>query len=73
MMNPHDKEALLKAKEEEGWKRWNAEQKPIRLSPEDCLKWLDGCREFMFEVWRSNPHLRKEYERLQAKAWRKKG
>lgn len=72
MTNPSDDSPELKAKIAENWKRWNAEQKPVRLSPEDCLKWLDGCREFMFEVWRSNPHLRKEYERLQAKAWRKK-
>lgn len=67
MTNPSDDSPELKAKIAENWKRWNTEQKPMRLSPEDCLKWLDGCREFMFEVWRSNPHLRKEYERLQAK------
>lgn len=72
MTNPSDDSPALQAKIAENWKRWNAEQKPMRLSPEDCLKWLDSCREFMFEVWRSNPHLRKEYERLQAKAWRKK-
>lgn len=63
---------LTKERERELWKAWNAEQKPDRLTPEQALTWLDGWREFMFEVWRSNPHLRKEYERLQAKAWRKK-
>lgn len=27
------------------------------------LEWLDGWREFMFEVWRKNPELRERHER----------
>jgi hypothetical protein len=31
------------------------------LTPEQILTWLEGWREFMFEVWRKNPELRKDY------------
>jgi len=34
------------------------------LSPEQIIEWLDGHRQFMFEVWEKNPELRKEWELL---------
>lgn len=66
-MKNADKESLMREREREAWKAWNAAQRPVRLSPEQCLEWLDGWREFMFELWQKNPHLRAEHERLRAK------
>ena len=42
-------------------KRW-AQEPPPTLTAEQCLQWLDSVRTLMFEVWRSNPALRKAYE-----------
>ncbi len=40
------------------------EMQPVLLTPEQIILWLDGHRQFMFEVWKNNPHLREEWERL---------
>ncbi len=33
-------------------------------TPEQILTWLDQTREFLFEVWKKNPALRKRFEAL---------
>lgn len=53
--------------EEEAWRKWNAEQRPMRPTAEQSLTWLDGWREFMFEVWRNNPELLARHERSRDK------
>ena len=35
-----------------------------RLTAEETILWLDGHREFMFEVWRSNPGFREKWLRI---------
>jgi hypothetical protein len=34
------------------------------LSPEQIIEWLDGYRQLMWEVWKNNPELRKNWEKL---------
>ena len=44
---------------------WNFDSPPPpQLSPEEIILWLDGYRQMMWEVWRKNPELRKQWERL---------
>jgi hypothetical protein len=38
-----------------------------KLPAQKKLEWLDNWREFMFEVWRNNPELRKTYEEFNKK------
>jgi hypothetical protein len=56
----------LKNQEDQAWKKWNREQTPPDLTPEQILIWLDQTRSLMFEVWRRNPALRRKYERRAA-------
>lgn len=56
------KRSLLEA-EKIGWRKLRREEKPVTMSAEQCLEWLDGMRLFMFEVWKKNPELRKAYEK----------
>ncbi len=37
---------------------WSQYQGPIRLTPEQTIQWLEGMREFMFEIWKNNPEWR---------------
>lgn len=62
----HEKQEEMQMKEAEnvGWKLHNAE-KPYEPTAEESLDWLDGMRAFMFEVWKNNPDLRKQYEEFQ--------
>jgi len=55
---------LLDRKEKEGWEKWNQEYKEPDYTPEQILTWLDNWRAFMFEIWKNDPSLRKEYEKL---------
>lgn len=66
-MRKNNHQTLLEEKERECWELWNQQAESVKLTPEQCLEWLDGVRAFMFEVWRENPHLRREYERLRSK------
>jgi len=43
------------------------EGRPPDLTPEQIISWLDECRQFMFEVWNSNPHLKEEWDRINQK------
>lgn len=45
-------------------KDWGEASSQIRLSPEQIIEWLEGYRELMMEIWRNNPKLREEWERL---------
>lgn len=65
-MRRQTKESVLYRKEQDAWRRWNEDQRPPRISPEQCLEWLDGWRALMFEVWQQNPDLRKRYEQWNA-------
>jgi len=55
--------------EEQGQERmpaddWSAHDFPVpasHLTPEQILTWLDGWREFIFEVWKQNPELKDKY------------
>ena len=55
---------ILSRAEKNAWKKWNRDYRPPRLTAEQTLTWLDGWREFMFEVWRCNPASRKRFEKL---------
>jgi len=35
-----------------------------KMSPEEIIEWLDGHRQLMWEVWKNNPELRKQWEML---------
>ena len=35
-----------------------------KLTPEQIILWLEGHRELMAEIWRSNPGSREKWERL---------
>lgn len=37
---------------------------PPRLTAEAVLTWLDGYRQFMFEIWKKNPELRRRWEKM---------
>lgn len=37
-----------------------------RLSAEQVILWLDGYRQWMFEIWRSNPKLREKWLKTNA-------
>ncbi len=39
-------------------------ERSIPLSPEAIIEWLEGHRQLMFEVWKENPELRKQWEKL---------
>ncbi len=43
---------------------WGDTSHSIPLSPEQVIEWLEGYRELMIEIWKNNPELRKEWERL---------
>ncbi|EKD50942.1 MAG: hypothetical protein ACD_62C00392G0005 [uncultured bacterium] len=42
---------------------WPQQELPV-LTPEQVIEWLDGFRQFMWEVWQHNAQLRKDWERL---------
>lgn len=63
-MEPHNRKKLSKKDDDAAWKKWNQEAAFIRLTPEQTLEWLDSIRAFMFEVWKQNPQLRKQFEHL---------
>ncbi|MDO8526458.1 MAG: hypothetical protein Q7T03_02085 [Deltaproteobacteria bacterium] len=44
-------------------KQWPEKSLP-QFSPEQTLVWLDEQRQFLFEVWKKNPKLRKRWETL---------
>jgi hypothetical protein len=50
--------------EKKAWAKANADAGTVNLTPEQTLLWLDDFRELMFEVWRKNPSLRKQKQRL---------
>lgn len=43
------------------WAEWG---KKLTPTPEQIITWLDAHRQFMWEVWRSNPSLYEEWKRL---------
>lgn len=55
--------ARLKRAEKIGWRKLREQEKPIAMSPEQRLEWLDGVRAFMFEIWKQNPSLYKAYQK----------
>lgn len=46
-------------------KNWDPHYEQPRLTPEEIINWLDGHRQFMWEIWKQNPELRKRWEFLQ--------
>ena len=49
---------------------WATHEFPVpatHLTPEQILTWLEGWREFQFEVWKKNPDLRDNYLKLEKK------
>ncbi len=43
---------------------WDRIRRLRKVSAEKRIEWLDGMRALMFEVWKNNPALRKQYEKL---------
>ncbi len=42
---------------------WPQEALPV-MTAEQTILWLDGYRQLMWEVWKNNPELYKEWQRL---------
>ena len=36
----------------------------VELTPEETIQWLESYRQLMFEIWKANPDLYIEWQRL---------
>ena len=43
------------------WKSWGFLK---LLTPEEVITWLEGHRQWMFEIWKNDPKLRKKWEKI---------
>jgi hypothetical protein len=40
-----------------------------KLTPEQTIQWLESYRKLMFEIWKSNPSLREQWEIINQPAY----